>query len=506
MNSAIKPLRVFVALIYLIGMVTLPGKTFAETPVFSLDFQAGLDWRVSSSAELVEQTKIKNGIDLMREYFDRTPLARLGMEYGASQGFSVAIEATIRREWDGDWFKTSNMFSSSAGNPVAVENLFLTRGVAEWTSPGIHIGFGREKPDYGRGLEGSLLPSKRLPYLDAFRFDGALGRTEFNLLIASIPARKAWGAYVDSDLDIDPNAGLASELDPDEYKPYGFEGDQNPTTVLFGMHRIGWDWGEFSLGVTEQVMMARRNNRFYLTDFFPIVSWHQTGIYQTNNSMVFDAAWNPAAGLRIMAQAGFDDINGGSIGIGDTGAPTIDAYVAGLSWKTRLPAAAIASRTVDFSLYAEAGYTHWLWGNYSGTSNWPKDENPLMRFQYRLAADGGGLLLPLTSAYGPGAIWSELRVHLSDPKGKLSAGFEFLFLAKNPEANLIDTTYTATDEAATTPYVLFMEAGLPLRMEWLGFEMGLRPALVWREGNTQGKVDVMAVWRYKIKQKGKMTE
>jgi hypothetical protein len=408
----------------------------------------------------------------------------------------VAIEATIRREWDGDWFKSSNLFSSVAGNPVAVENLFLTRGVAEWRSPGIHISFGRDKPDYDRGLEGSLLPSKRLPYLDAFRFDGVLHHTEFNLLIASIPARRAWGADLDLSLDVDPNEDLHSGVDPAGYKPYGFEGDQNPTTILFGMHRIGWSFGDFSFGVAEQVMMARRNNRFYLTDFFPIVSWHQTGIYQTNNSMVFNAAWNPAAGLRIMAQVGFDDINGSSIGIGDTGAPTIDAYVAGLSWKTRIPFTMLSSRRADFSLYAEAGYTHWLWGNYSGTSNWPKDENPLMRFQYRLAADRGGLLLPLTSPYGPGAVWLDLHIKLSDLQELLSTGFEFLFLAKNPEANLINTTYSAADDAATTPYVLFFEAGLPLSMKWSGFEMGVRPALVWREGNTQGKVDITAVWKY----------
>jgi len=504
-NGTPKQLRILTLLVFLTGILSCPGRAFAETSEVSLDFQAGLDWRVSSLPELVEQTKIKNGIDLMSEYFDRIPLARLNMEYGAKQGFSVAIEATIRREWDGDWFKTSNIFSSSDGNPIAIENLFLTRGVGEWTSPGIHIAFGREKPDYDRGLEGSLLPSKRLPYLDAFQFDGMLGRTEFNLLIASIPARKAWGTYLDQSLDVNPNEGLAAGLDPVGYKPYGFEGDQNPTTVLFGMHRIGWRLGDFFLGVTEQVMMARRNNRFYLTDFFPIVSWHQTGIYQTNNSMIFDAAWNPEVGLRIMVQAGFDDINGNSIGIGDTGAPTIDAYVAGLSWNTIFPSA-IASRAVDLSLYAEVGYTHWLWGNYSGTSNWPKDENPLMRFQYRLAADRGGILLPLTSPYGPGAIWSELRIHLFKPNQKLSVGFEFLFLAKNPEANLIDTTYSVADDAATTPYVLFMEAGIPFRVEWRDLVIGLKPALAWREGDTQYKVDIMAVWRYSSTQAVKRTE
>ncbi|MFZ2782504.1 MAG: hypothetical protein WAZ99_05890 [Rectinemataceae bacterium] len=502
MNTVPRLRRAFIVFMCLTGFAFLPGAVSAEAPVFALDFEAGLDWRLSTASELVEQTPIKNGIDLQREYFDRMPIARLEMEYGAPQGLSVAIEATIRREWDGDWFKTDNLFSSVAGNPVAIENLFLTRGIAEWNSPGIHIGFGRDQFDYSRGLEGSLLPSARLSYLDAFQFDGTLGRTEFNLLIASIPARESWDGY-----DVDPNAILYTDLDPAGYEPYGFEGDQNPTTVLYAMHRIGWDLGDFSLGVSEQVMMARRNNRFYLTDFFPIVSWHQTGVYQTNNSMVFDAAWAPVPGLRVMAQAGFDDINGNSIGIGDTGAPTIDAYVAGLSWETRFFGGAAGAgvganaspRAADFSLYAEAGYTHWLWGNYSGTSNWPKDENPLMRFQYRLTADRGGLLLPLTSPYGPGAIWAELRTRLSDPKGRLSAGFEFLFLAKNPEANLIDTGYTAADEAATTPYVLFLEAGLPLRAEWSGFEAGLRPALVWREGKVSYKAVITAAWRFTSK-------
>ena len=46
--------------------------------------------------------------------------------------------------------------------------------------------------------------------------------------------------------------------------------------------------------------------------------------------MVFDVAWQPLNGLRLAAQAGFDDINASFLGVDDTGSPTIDAYVAGL--------------------------------------------------------------------------------------------------------------------------------------------------------------------------------
>ena len=168
------------------------------------------------------------------------------------------------------------------------------------------------------------------------------------------------------------------------------------------MNRLSWDLGPVSIGITDHAMMARRQNRFYITDFIPVLSRHQAAVAQTNNSMAADISWTPVQGLILAAQAGFDDINADIIGVSDTGSPTIDAYVAGIEYQT-------ITGFGSFGLDLEAGYTHWLWGNYDGSEIWPNDVNPFLRFQYRYLTDSGALLLPLTSPYGPGAVWLTLR-------------------------------------------------------------------------------------------------
>lgn len=429
---------------------------------FGLALDLSYEYRYAPTGVLlVEDGAVTSGIDLMRDYFDRTPFGRIALGYEQAEGLSIALETTFRAQWEGDWSKADNLpIVGAAGDPLKVENFFITRGVAYWRSPGLSIALGRDKVDFGGILYGSLLPSTRLPYLDNLRMRATLGSLTIDYMVATIQALESWDG-----MDVDPNAGTGGGV------YYGWEGGVNPTVIVDAMNRFSWKVGDLTIGVTDHATMARRNNRFYLTDFFPIIARHQTAILGTNNSMVLEASWRGAEGLTIAAQAGFDDINGGILGISDTDAPTIDAYVVGADYQGAIGANALSAS-------AEFGYTQYLWGNYDGSQITPNDVNPFMRMQYRFLADAGGLLLPLTSPYGPGALWFRASGSFGFGDSGLSAGLDFLFLRKNEAANLIDTPLDRTAESG--PFVNWGELALPISYRYGPWLASVSPAVLCR--------------------------
>lgn len=442
--------------------------------VFRLELDLEYQYRFRTEEHLIEASTTKSGIDLARSFFDRPPFARLLLQGTTSFGFGAIGEVTLRDQWTGDYFRTDNLpVIGVEGDPVRFENFFITKAAVYYDSPLFNFHFGREKPDYNGILYGGLLPGTRLPYLDAVKAFGRLGRIKIDWLVATIPALKSW-----DNNDVDPNAGT---LPAGTNYYYGFESEPNsanpnPTTIVEGMNRFSWDLGRVSLGVTDHAMMARRNNRFYITDFIPVISRHQAAVSQTNNSMVFDVAWEPMDGLRLAAQAGFDDINASFLGVDDTGSPTIDAYVAGLDYDS-------PTALGRLKIKAEAGYTHWLWGNYDGSEIWPNDQNPFLRFQYRYLSDSGGLLLPLSSPYGPGAIWANLSGSLQLNGLGLELGMDFLYLSKNDEANLIDTQVLNNTTTAGAHRSQFISFALPLRWRTGFWEFSIRPELAMLDGD-----------------------
>lgn len=470
-------LKTLAILLMSLGALSLAA---AEGPVpFGLDLDLAYEYRWAPSGEvLVETSATKSGIDIQRDFLDREPFGRLALGAGADQGLAVALETSFRYQWAGDWYKADNLpIVGQKGDPFLAENFFITRGVAYWRSPGLDFAFGRDKVDYGGILYGSLLPSTRLPYLDSLRAQGRLGNFTVDWMVATIQAIKSWDG-----VDVNPNEGA----DTTNGDLYGWEGGENPSILVEGLNRFSWKIDNLSLALSDHAMMVRRNNAFYLTDFFPILSRHQTAILQTNNSMVFDLAWRPLPELRVAAQLGLDDIGAQMFGINDTGAPTIWAWVAGARYGRDL-----AGGRLD--LDGETGMTHYLWGNYDGTDINPRDVNPLMRFQYRFLSDSGAILLPLTSPYGPGAFWVRARAFWDLGGMVPRVGLSFLYLAKNEEANLITTPLDSS--AANGKVLHFCELALPVDLRAGPWEIELSPALVVREGAWSFEATFLAAYR-----------
>lgn len=448
--------------------LALTAELYTQSSGSSIDFHLELDLeyqhRLRTEEHIVETSTIKNGIDLMRSFFDRPPFARLFLQGSSPDGFGASGEIALRDQWTGDYFRMNNLpVVGVAGDPVSFENFFISKASVYYESPAFNFHFGREKPNYNGILYGGLLPGTRLPYLDAVKASGTMGRMKIDWMVATIQALRSWEG---AGADVEPN----HVVPPTTIAYYGFETDTNPTTIVEGMNRFSWDLGRFSFGLTDHVMMARRNNRFYITDFIPVISRHQAGVSQTNNSMLLDLAWEPLDGLRLAAQAGFDDINANFMGVGDTGSPTIDAYVAGIDYRS-------ATALGPIHIKSEAGYTHWLWGNYDGKEIQPNDQNPFLRFQYRYSADSGGLLLPLTSPYGPGAVWGSLSGMLELRELGLELGLDFLYLSKNSDANLITTEVINNTTTSGASRIQFISMALPLLWRSGFWEVSVRPEL-----------------------------
>ena len=452
----------------------------------SLDY----DYRYRSSDELVETSKIKSGIDLLRNYFDLPPFAEFQLYAKGDNGLGAAIGGMFRRELLSiGYFSDTNLpVNGSAGYSVAFERPFLSLGALWWRSDWLSIELGRDKSDYGEDLEGSLYPSGRLPYLDALKTRCSMGPIAIDWMVASLHAVRSWEAakYGDPSYDVEPNAGLSSDYVSDE-EPYGFYDDENPTIVLDALHRFSWNFGALELGLGANVIYARRNNYFLITDFLPVSSWHQTQILSNNLTLYLDATLKPMDGLTIAAEAGYDDINVSIFGLPDTTIPTIDAYVLGARY-------AGPTRAGRLSAYLEAGYTHYLWGNYDGSSDEPGDEDPLARAQYRFLVVNGAALLPLTSPYGPGAIWGRAEASLGIVGTALEAGVELLVLSKNTEANLIDTPYDTS--AADGARLLFVSLSTPLSYRFRALTLYAAPtfcsrdATIWFECSVGIGIDI----------------
>jgi len=471
-----------------------------EGPSLRTELDFSFLYRYRSSDELVEPYAYKSGIDLARNYFDLPPFLRASFDAGGAEGLAIGFEAEARREFSEDYkdgyFQETNLaVLGRSGNPLAFEKAAITRGALYWRSPGLELALGRDKADYGSELEGSLYPSTRLPYFDAFRARGRIGRFGIDWMVASMDAIESWDG-----IDVNPNwtenavaPGIVD--DPDsvynvlEDPAYGFDMDEEPSAIFEVLHRWSWDFGTFRLGFAENCVLVRRNNRFTLTDFLPVISWHQTSVMPNNVTLLVDLAWEPAPGLLVAAQGGFDDINGSLVGVGDSEVPTIGALVAGARYES-------ASASGALEAYLEAGYTHYLWGNFSAHTQGSIDDiAPLARAVYRFRLNSGGALLPLTSPYGPGALWARLEGGWRFASSSCRVGAELLLLGKNAEANLISTPY---DTSAKDGDILFF-GSLAVPLSWVAgpFELSLAPAALVRDRTWWMEASLGATYRYR---------
>jgi hypothetical protein len=439
------------------------------------ELDLNLVYTYRSADELVEAGAYKSGIDLQRDYFAVPPLARGSIELGGSQGLALGLEAEARREFntnyrEGYFQETNFPLLGRDRNPVAVEKAAVTRGALYWRSPSIDLALGRDKVDYGKELEGSLYPSARLPFLDAFRARGRLGPFALDWMVATMDAIKSCKSMNDVDPNWTVDPGDADGIL--DTPAYGFEMDEQPTIILETLHRLSWDFGKFRVGLAENCIVARRNNRILITDILPLVSWHQASVMPNNMALYWDIAWDPMPGLSFAAEGGYDDINGNIVGVGDSAVPTIDAYVLGGRYRSD-------EGRGNVDAYFEAGYTHYLWGNFSAYRQGSiTDVDPLARAIYRFRLNAGGALLPLTSPYGPGALWLRLEGGCRPWAAGPRIGAELLLLGKNEEADLIATPYDLS--AKDAGYLFFGSLTLPLSWEIGSFDLSFAPAALLR--------------------------
>ncbi|HET7838611.1 MAG TPA: hypothetical protein VFL04_02540, partial [Rectinemataceae bacterium] len=381
---------------------------------------------------------------------------------GLAMGVTIQAKPEFNRDYHGGYFAPSNAFPI-----MAEEQDFLTRGVLSWTSPHLDLAIGRDRVGYGDDVRGSIMPGSSLPYLDAIKGELRLGPARLDWMVANIESKQSWEARAfGSDYDVEPNLGVAPPT-----SLFGFETSDTPTAIYEMFHRISWDFGALRFELAENYIVARPSNRLVVTDLLPLSVWHNANEVPNNDTLYINATWKPSEDLKLAFQGGFDDINGEILGIPDSG-NTIPAAVLGLTWAKDTGAG-------EFGLYTELGYTHYLWGSFSAHGQIGiKYDDPLARAIYRLDLDNGAGLIPLTSPYGPGALWFLASGGLELGGSGLRLGTELLVLGKNTEANLIATPYDKTIQDA--PWELFASLKLPVRYRTGSIDLTASPDLCLR--------------------------
>jgi len=338
----------------------------------------------------------------------------------------VYIQACLKQEYyQNNLFTASNFFAYDSANPLGSENQLIKEGYFYYMFDSLDFIFGRNRVHYGAGDFSTLYPSKDIPFLDQFSYKLNLGNLQMQSYIATLENREA-----DTDVDMHVDADKTEIADVAEF---------GVNTIYATMHRFEYSWNKVRLGVGAQSFIVRSENGFQLADFFPVFSWHSAIIGDHNMSMIADLSFIPYPGVEVYLMGGVDDINASDLlGINDSGLPTIPAWVAGAVYHPTF-----TNLLKKISL--EAGGTHYLWGSfYLNDSDFP-DRNALARAIYRLKTDFGYTAIPMTSPYGPGAEWYNLKL-----KGGKLLGFtpdlELLYLTQIEGVDLFSTPYERDDD------------------------------------------------------------
>jgi hypothetical protein len=424
---------------------------------------AAYEHRFRSSSVLADPDEVKNGIDFQRAYFSFDPILSLGAGGGTFTGVNAEAEVQLRQPWKYNYAPVNNFLYPFQEDEIDINFNVLSKGMLSWNGTHLDIGIGRDKVHFGSVLGGSLYPSLSLPFMDAVRISVPLGRFSMDYMLATIEPRKG---REEQDVVLGNN--------------FGFMFDANPSTILTATHVFHWNFGRIKVGVGGTVVYARSNNMFLITDILPVTIYHNSDIRPNNLNFNLDFSWAFYPGFTLSFTFGFDDINAKSVGIGDTSIPTIPAGILQFEY-----ALSTAPFTADFLF--EAGYTHYLWGNYAYDGG-PDDGDTwrgvyLEKAIYRYSTFDYGALLPLTSPYGPGTTWGRLRgdFYLDALPLKLSA--VILVLSKLRGANLVTTDYKEDSAIEDGPRFWYFSLDLPCVYTFKHFDFKFSPALLVRDGN-----------------------
>ena len=411
---------------------------------YSLKMAAFLDGNIYIPDTDLEHNRYPN--DFNNRFVMFPDIGYFGLSSGVQGISGIYIAVGLKREYHPETVTDTNLFISTSSDPAKFENYFIRKGYLAWKTGNFEFRFGRTPVHYGDSNFSTFLPSDKLPWLDTFTYRYEVGPLTMTSYFGTIDSR-----ITDDEESIFTGDGAATLLSEDGEivtfdattnplkEPVIYVGDNSTdysfrdTIILNSMHRFIFGWEKLRLGFTSSIVVARENNSIQIGDIFPVFSWHNAVLGSNNMNLVFDVGYTPVAGLALYGQAAWDDINASDIfGIPDSSIPTIGAYLFGVSC---IP---VWMNEYDLNLKMEIGTTHYLWGNYYAYDSWKGSY--LSRAIYRYHAQDGIYWMPLTSPYGPGTWWIDVKTSMRPLKNfKLIAGFTYLRF--NSDVNLFTTPY-----------------------------------------------------------------
>jgi hypothetical protein len=288
---------------------------------------------------------------------------RLGLEQ--SSRWKVYAEIGLKQQFTG-WEATNLPIPVPSIPRAPVDYHVIQQGYLWYNFDPLQVSLGREGLHWGPPGH-SFIVSDAIPFLDGFQVTLPMG--DFTLRYAATSPETRKSGQVNFD-----------------------------TATYFVLHRLEWSHSGVTIAFTEQALLDRNGDTegggatakavYPLTDFFPVFLFHQGEIMPFNTSMTLDFDWQVSNEWRLWLQLASDEFDSSVFGIPDTPTPTINGYLAGLSF---------VSGPVTWNL--GVGTNHYLWGNFD-------DNSFLARAIYRVLLDSGLQELYLTSPYGPGTNWA----------------------------------------------------------------------------------------------------
>jgi len=440
------------------------------------NLSASYEHRVRTSSVLADPGHVKNGIDFQRDFLSFDPILSLGAGIGFFKGLDVAAEVQLRQPWKYpyDYAPVNNFLYPFHGSELDINYDILTRGMLSWNGTYMDIGLGRERVHFGDAPGGSLYPSRLLPFMDGLRMTVPLGPFTLDYMLAAIIPRKSQEEEALGGIN---SLGIPSS---ETSKHFGFMLDENPTIILSSTHIFHWNFGKIKVGAGGTVMYARSNNNYNFTDILPISIFHNADSRPNNLNLILDFSWAFYPGWTVSLMGGFDDINASFINVSDSSVPTIPAVILQLEYS-------LAARPFLADFLFEAGWTHYLWGNYQYDGD-PDDGKPwggvyLARAIYRYSTFNHSVLLPLTSPYGPGVTWGRLKGDFSFSRLPLKAGADLLVLAKRQNVNLVTTPYRKNSGDEQGSWMWYISLDIPCTYTWRKVDFKFIPSLILRNGD-----------------------
>jgi len=441
---------------------------------------AAYEHRFNSGSFMYGEEELPNSLDVHRAYLDFSPILSLYGGIGFFDGIFLALNIDVRKNWNDDFNPSSNFLTK-----VNVMYDMFTKGIFAWNAEYINFFFGRNSVHWGNPLGSTFYASSLIPHMDNISINVPLGPFTFDYSLATIISKRS--KYKDVDIGI-------KNIYPEEYynkdNPlgdyFGFTGDSqsdvNPSVILFISNRFQWNFGKVKTGLGATTTIARANNQFIFTDIIPVMIHHNVDSVPNNYAIILDVNWNIIRGLSLSAMLGFDDINAKDFGIPDGQTPTIPGAILQLEYSN------YQKKSEGFGFFQyymlEAGYTHYLWGNFQYNNN-PESWCGvyLARAIYRYTPNKSAVLLPLTSPYGPGVIWGKLTSRFNFTDLNIQVGLDLLLLFKNSHVNLVETEYER-DDSLNKPDQWYVSIDIPIIYNWRYFEFILNPGIIFSKEKT----------------------